>query len=61
MRLSLTFVILLGLAVSVAAFVIFGGGKSMSMHRDDTGIRSGTQPSSAHLSDTFETATFALG
>ncbi len=60
MRLGFALIVLLGLAAGVL-LLVFKGGKDMSILRNDTEAHAGVPPSAAHLSGTFQTATFALG
>jgi hypothetical protein len=61
MRIGVSIIVLLGLALSALTLVALKGGVPMSMRLNDTEAGTRLSVSDSRFSSTFETATFALG
>ena len=61
MRLRFVLMVLLGLAITVVIMIFLKGGESMFPSHNDSEAGIGLPPSDIPHSNTFETATFALG
>jgi len=61
MRSGIAFIVLLGVAISLATLVSLKGGKSMSMQYNNAEAVIALSPPDTYHSGKFETATFALG